>query len=201
MNTVWEVTPKPRQLWLDILRTRLLSFALVVTICVLLIVSLAAAAALAHVSKYFQSLLPFTASLWPLVDFAFSFVLTSLLFAAIFKILPDVDIEWRDVWLGAGATAALFTIGNIAIGLYLGRSSFSSAYGAAGSLLALLVWVYFSSQILLFGAELTRAYTKIFNHRLRPARGAVFLTEALRITQGIPHDEVVREAYRHKRIA
>jgi membrane protein len=201
MNTIWEVTPKPRQLWLDILRTRLLSFSLVVAICILLIVSLAVTAVLANITKYFQGLLPFTASLWPLVDFGVSFLLTTLLFAAIFKILPDVDIEWRDVWLGAAATAALFAIGKIAIGFYLGRSSFSSAYGAAGSLLGLLAWVYYSSQILFFGAEFTCVYTKRYKHRLRPARGAVFLTEGSRIQQGIPHNEVVRETYKDKRTA
>jgi len=201
MNTIWEVTPKPRQIWLDILRTRLLSFFMVVAICILVIVSLAATTALAAISKYFEGLLPFTASLWPLVDFGFSFVLTTLLFAAIFKILPDVDIAWRDVWLGASATAALFSIGKIAIGFYLGRTSFSSAYGAAGSLLGLLAWVYYSSQILFFGAELTCVYTKHYKHRLRPSRGAVFLTEASRIHQGIPHNEVVREAYKDKRSA
>src|SRR5262249_4981835 len=146
---------------------------------------------LANVSKYFQGLLPFTIAFWPLVDIAFSFTLTTILFAAIFKILPDVDIAWSDVWLGAAATAALFALGKIAIGLYLGRSSFTSVYGAAGSLLVLLAWVYYSSQILFFGAEFTWVYTTHFKHRLQPARGAVFLTEAERIHQGIPHNEAV----------
>jgi membrane protein len=201
MNTIWEVTPKPRQLWADVLRTRLLSFALVLAICLLLMVSLTATAVLATVTKYFQGMLPATASLWPVVDFGFSFVLTTLLFAAIFKILPDVDIAWRDVWLGAAATAVLFAIGKIAIGFYLGRSSFSSAYGAAGSLLGLLAWVYYSAQILFFGAEFTWVYTRRYKHRLRPARGAVFLDEAARIRQGIPHNDVVQEAYRDNRVA
>src|SRR5881394_2753599 len=94
MNTIWEVTPKPRRFWADILRTRLLSFSMVLAICFLLLVSLALTAVLANVSKYFQELLPFTASIWPLVDFGFSFGVTTLLFAAIFKILPDVYIAW-----------------------------------------------------------------------------------------------------------
>ena len=196
MNTIWEVTPKPRRLWADILRTRALSFFLVVAICFLLLVSLALTAVLANVSKYFQTLLPFTASIWPLVDFAFSFALTTMLFAAIFKILPDVQIAWRDVWLGAAATAALFALGKIGIGLYLGRGSFTSAYGAAGSFLVLLAWVYYSSQILFFGAEFTWVYTMQYRRRLRPARGAVFLTEAVRIHQGIPHSDVVNEAFK-----
>jgi membrane protein len=195
MNTIWEVTPKPRRVWMDILRTRALSFLLVVAICILLLGSLALTAFLANVSKYFQTLLPFTASIWPLVDFTFSFALTTVLFAAIFKIMPDVNIAWRDVWLGAAATAALFAVGKIGIGLYLGRSSFTSAYGAAGSLLVLLAWVYYSAQILFFGAEFTWVYTKRYKGGLRPARGAVVLTETVRIHQGIPHTEVVNEAF------
>src|SRR5438477_4639979 len=177
MNTIWEVTPKPRRFWADIVRTRLLSFSMVLAICFLLLVSLVLTAFLATVSKYFQELLPFTAAVWPLIDFAVSFAATTMLFAAIFKILPDVYIRWGDVWLGAAATAALFAIGKIAIGFYLGRSSFASAYGAAGSLLVLLTWVYYSSQILFFGAEFTWVYTKHYRHRLIPARGAVFLNE------------------------
>jgi membrane protein len=201
MNTIWEVAPKPRRLWADILRTRLLSFSLVLTICFLLLVSLAFTAFLANVSKYFREMLPLTSAIWPFVDFAVSFAATTMLFAAIFKILPDVEIAWRDVWLGAAATAALFAIGKIAIGLYLGRSSFTSAYGAAGSLLVLLAWVYYSSQILFFGAEFTKVYTKRYQHRLRPARGAVFLSEAARIHQGIPHTAVVEEEFRKRRVA
>jgi membrane protein len=201
MNTIWEVTPKPRQLVTDILRTRLLSFLLVLAICALLLASLVATALLANVSKYFQHLLPFTATLWPLVDLGFSFVVTTILFAVIFKILPDVDISWSDVWLGAAVTAALFAVGKIVIGLYLGRSSFSSMYGAAGSLLVLLAWFYYSAQILFFGAEFTWVYTKNYKHRLRPARGAKFLAENERIRQGIPHTEAVEEAFRQGRIA
>ncbi len=201
MNTIWEVTPKPRRFWADILRTRLLSFLMVVAICFLLLISLVVTTFLANVSKYFQDMLPFTASIWPIVDIGFSFAVTTMLFAAIFKILPDVDIAWGDVWLGAAATAALFAMGKIGIGLYLGRSSFTSAYGAAGSLLVLLAWVYYSSQILFFGAEFTWVYTKHYKHRLRPARGAVFLSEAARLHQGIPHTEVVQEAFNKQRIA
>jgi len=201
MNTIWGVTPKPRRFWADILRTRLLAFLMVLAICFLLLASLAMTAVLATVSKYFQEMLPFTASLWPLVDLGFSFSVTTVLFAAIFKIMPDVDIAWRDVWLGAAATAALFAIGKIGIGLYLGRSSFTSAYGAAGSFLVLLAWVYYSAQILFFGAELTWVYTKQYKHRLRPARGAILLTEADRIHQGMPHTEAIEEAFKKQRIA
>jgi membrane protein len=201
MNTIWEVTPKPRQFWSDILRTRFLSFLMIVAFAAVMLISLFATAFLATVTKYFQHLLPGTASLWPIVDFGISFVLTTLLFAAIFKILPDVDIAWSDVWFGAAATAALFAIGKIVIGLYLGRSSFHSAYGAAGSFLMLLAWVYYSAQILFFGAELTRVYTTQYKHRLRPSRGAVSLTEEMRIHQGIPHRETVEDAFKKQRAA
>jgi membrane protein len=201
MNTIWEVAPKPRQFWMDILRTRLLSFVVVLAICALLLVSLVLSAFLANVSKYFREILPFTGTVWPLVDFAFSFALITILFAAIFKILPDVEIAWRDVWLGAATTAALFAIGKIVIGLYLGRSSFTSAYGAAGSLLVLLAWVYYSAQILFFGAEFTRVYVRHFERELRPARGAVFLNEAARIDQGIARTAAIDAESGRRRVA
>jgi membrane protein len=171
MNTIWEVPAKPRQLWFDVLRTRLLSFSMALAICFLLLLSLGFSAFLATTSKYFQALFPFTASIWPLADFVFSFAVVTILFAAIFKILPDVDIGWKDVWLGASATAALFTVGKIVIGLYLGRLIFASAYGAAGSFLVLLAWVYYSAQILFFGAEFTRVYTN-YRHRRTQERKA-----------------------------
>jgi membrane protein len=201
MNTIWGVTPKPRRLWADILRTRLLAFLLVIAICMLLLASLLATAVLANMNKFFQEKLPFTTTVWPLVDFGFSFLATTILFASIFKILPDVEIAWRDVWLGAATTAALFAVGKIGIGFYLGRSTFTSAYGAAGSLPVLLAWVYYSSQILFFGAEFTWVYTKRYKRRLRPARGAIFLSEAARINEGIPHTEVVEEAFKKRRSA
>jgi membrane protein len=201
MNTIWEVTPKPRRVWVDVLRTRLLSFALVLGIGLLLAASLILSTFLATASKYFQQLLPLTGAIWPLVDFGVSFGTTTLLFAMMFKILPDVDIEWRDVWLGAAVTAALFAVGKIGIGLYLGRSSFQSAYGAAGSFLVLLAWVYYSSQIFFFGAEFTKVYTMAHRHRFRPARGALFMSEEMRMHQGIPHARTVQEAFRRDKIA
>jgi membrane protein len=199
MNTIWEVTPKPRRVWADIIRTRVLSFALVLSICFLLLVSLVLSAVLAWVSEYLTHLLPFTASVWPLVDFAVSFGVVTVLFAMIFKILPDVRIYWSDVWLGAAVTAGMFAIGKILIGFYLGRGSFTSAYGAAGSLLVLLAWVYYSSQILFFGAEFTWVYAKRYGRHFRPARGARFLSEEMRIHQGIPHTATVEEAFKGKR--
>ena len=201
MNTIWEVTPKPRQMWMDVLRSRLLSFCMVLAIGGLLLASMFVSAYLAAASRYFQHMFPMTGPVWPLVDFGLSFAITTMLFAAIFKILPDVYIAWRDVWLGAAVTAILFAIGKIAIGLYLGRSSFSSAYGAAGSFLVMLAWVYYSSQILFFGAEFTQVYTASRGRRFQPARGARFLTDAMRIHQGIPHTKTVEESFRDEGVA
>jgi membrane protein len=201
MNTIWEVTPKPRRIWTDVLRSRLLSFALVLAIGALLLASVFLSAFLAAASRYFQHMYPMTGPIWPLVDFGISFAITTMLFAAIFNILPDVYIAWRDVWLGAAVTAVLFAIGKIAIGLYLGRSSFASAYGAAGSFLVMLAWMYYSSQILFFGAEFTKVYTIRLGHRFSPARGARFLTDAMRIHQGIPHTKVVKETFKDEKIA
>jgi membrane protein len=198
MNTIWEVTPKPRQIWADVLRTRLLSFALVLAICFLLLVSLVISAALAAITAYFRTVIPLTSTIWPFIDMGGSFLITTILFATIYKILPDVDISWRDVWIGAAATAALFAVGKLGIGMYLGRSTFSSAYGAAGSLLVLLAWVYYSSQILLLGAEFTQVYATRYGMALRPARGAVFLTEEARLHQGIPHVKTIEEALKKK---
>jgi membrane protein len=201
MNTIWEVTPKPRRIWMDVLRSRLLSFALVLAIGILLLCSLFLSAFLAAASRYFQHMFPMTGPIWPVVDFLVSFTITTMLFAAVFKILPDVYIAWRDVWLGAAVTAALFALGKIGIGLYLGRSSFASAYGAAGSFLMMLAWVYYSSQILFFGAEFTQVYTVRHGHSFRPARGARFLTDEMRIQQGIPHTKIVEETFKDKKIA
>jgi membrane protein len=194
MNTIWEVTPKPRSFWADMLRSRVLSFALVVAICFLLLVSLVLSAVLAAVSEYFKSALPMLSVFWPFVDIAISFAITTLLFASIYKILPDVDIAWSDVWIGAAVTAALFAIGKLGIGLYLGRSSFSSAYGAAGSFLVMLAWVYYSSQILFLGAEFTKVYANHYGTQFRPSRGAILLSEQARIHQGIPHFKTIEEA-------
>jgi membrane protein len=172
MNTIWKVTPKPRSLWMDMLRTRALSFLLVLGIGILLLASMFLSAYLAAASRYFRTMYPGTGPVWPLVDFGVSFGITTILFAMIFKILPDVEIDWHDVWLGAAVTAVLFALGKIGLGFYLGRSSFTSAYGAAGSFLVLLAWVYYSSQILFFGAEFTRVFA---NHTAAESQAPVKL--------------------------
>jgi membrane protein len=114
------------------------------------------------------------------------------LFAAIYKVLPDVQIAWRDVWMGAVVTAALFTVGKWALGLYLGSSTIGSGYGAAGSFVVLLLWIFYSAQILLFGAEFTQVYARTYGTRIAPSKNAVMLTELDRAHQGIPHATTVQ---------
>jgi membrane protein len=171
LNRIWGVQPKPGHFWRDLLKQRLLSFAMVIGVGFVLLVSLVLSAVLAMITDYFSYLLPVSGAFWQFVDSAFSFALITLLFALIFKVVPDVDIRWRDVWLGAVITAALFVAGKTAIGYYLGRSGLESAYGAAGSVLVLLAWVYYSSQILFFGAEFTKLHAEANRSRVRPIPG------------------------------
>ena len=168
LNTVWDVKAKPdRGIW-NFIRKRLLSFGMVLAIGFLLLVSLILSAVLSGVSKLQINLLPGITPVWQLLNFGISFGFITLLFALIYYYLPDVKILWKDVWIGAIMTALLFTIGKFAIGLYLGRGSLGSAYGAAGSLIVFLAWVFYSAQILLFGAELTQVYARKRGRSIRP---------------------------------
>ncbi len=157
LNTMWNV-PKEKSGLADMAKKRLLSFGLVGGICLLLLFSLVVSAALAAFTHAFNGYLPDV--LLPTLNVVVSFVVTTLLFAMVFKILPDVRIRWRDTWVGALITALLFAVGKYLIGLYLGRSAFASTYGAAGSLIVLLVWIYYSAQIFFFGAEFTQVYVR-----------------------------------------
>ncbi len=161
LNIIWESPPRRgKGLW-SLIRQRLLSFSLVLTIGFLLLVSLALSTGLSAVGKYLSWLLP--GYLFPILyilNGLLSFAVTTVLFASIYKILPDTKVRWRNVWLGAGMAALLFTIGRTLIGFYLGRSSFSSVYGAAGSFVVILFWVYYSAQILFFGAEFTQVTSR-----------------------------------------
>ena len=170
LNTVWNVKAKPEKgIWLFI-RKRLLSFGMVLVIGFLLLVSLIISAVLAGISKLEISPLPGFTPLWQLLNFGISFGFISLLFALIYKYLPDAKVRWKDVWVGAIITALLFSIGKYLIGLYLGRGSFGSAYGAAGSLIVFLAWVFYSAQILLFGAEFTQVYARKYGRQIRPTK-------------------------------
>jgi membrane protein len=172
LNTVWNVRPKRNSGIGQFIRKRLLSFGMVLAIGFLLLVSLILSAILSAISEYEVNWLPGFAFFWQILNFALSLGLISLLFALIYKYLPDVKIKWKDVWVGAIITALLFTIGQFLIGLYLGRGSLGSTYGAAGSLIVFLVWVYYSAQILLFGAELTQVYARKYGTKIIPKHHA-----------------------------
>ena len=173
LNTIWGVKAKPGiGIW-GFLRARFLSFAMVAGICFLLLVSLAIEALLKAFSHYVQSVVPGGIVIALTVYLVFDFAVVVLLFAMIFKFLPDVKIQWRDVWIGAVMTAIFFGIGKWALGLYLSSGAAGSAYGAASSLITLLLWVYYSSQILLFGAEFTQVYADRAGRGVEPSEYAV----------------------------
>jgi membrane protein len=174
LNTIWKVTPKPGRPVLGFLKDRFLSFAMVLGTGFLLLVSLILTAVLEAVARYLSpTCLSGGLCLWQVVNAVVSFGIITLLFALIFKVLPDVMLTWRDVWIGAAVTALLFTVGKYLIGLYFGRAGVASYYGAAGSLVVILVWVYYSAQILLFGAEFTRVYTLSYRTKVEPAENAI----------------------------
>jgi membrane protein len=161
LNGIWRVKAKEGgKWWKDLLIQRLISFGLVIAVGFLLLVSLLVSAALAALYRYMGTILPGLTELWAGLNVLVSFGVVTLLFGLIYRILPDVNLGWRDVWLGAVVTAGLFTIGKSLIGLYLGTSAVGSSYGAAGSVLVLLIWVYYSAQIVLLGAEFTRAWVE-----------------------------------------
>ena len=173
LNTVWGVKAKPGLGVWGFLRSRFLSFAMVAGVCFLLLVSLAIEALLKGFSHCIQAALPGGLAIAVGIYLIFDFAVITILFAMIFKILPDVKIRWNDVWIGAVMTAVLFSIGKWALGLYLGSGTAASAYGAASSLITLLVWVYYSSQILVFGAEFTQVYASEFGSPIKPDKYAV----------------------------
>ena len=172
LNTIWDVRAKPGRGLRGLLRDRLLSFGMVLAIAFLLTVSLVLSALIAGAGAFVGGHAGALAPLWHAIDGLVSISILTLLFAAIFKWLPDAEIAWRDVWIGAVVTSVLFTAGKIVLGLYLGRSSTVSVYGAAGSLVVLLIWVYYSAQILFFGAELTQVYANQYGTHVRPAPNA-----------------------------
>jgi membrane protein len=196
LNTIWEVEPKPGGGVWAMIKDRFLSFTMVLGIGFLLLTSLVLSAALSGLSGFFEAAMPGSSLLAQAVNFVVSFGVITLLFAMIYKILPDVIIAWRDVWLGAAITALLFTIGKWAIGIYLGHASLGSTYGAAGSLLVVLAWVYYSAQILFFGAEFTQVYANKYGSRLTPEENAVAITDEARAQQGMPRKETVEQAAR-----
>jgi membrane protein len=173
LNRIWEVKPKEGHFLQDFIRKRLLSFAIVVAIGFVLLVSLVVSAGVEALQNYVAARFAGDAVWLEWANALLSFALFTLLFAMIYRILPDARIPWRDVGLGAVVTSILFVVGKWAIGLYLGRTAVTSAFGAAGSIIVLLLWVYYASFIVLLGAEFTRAYAKkLEKHVTPPEAGA-----------------------------
>ena len=200
LNTIWEVKPKPAKGWVDgvkrfVLR-RLLSFTMVLGIGFLLLASLVLSAALSALGEYIGTRWPLADFWLELINFLISFVVITLLFGMIFKFLPEIKIAWKDVWLGAAVTSALFSLGKFLIGLYLGRSEVGNTFGAAGSLAILLIWIYYSAQILFFGAEFTQVYANRYGSRIVPDPDMVKITELERAEKGIPHEKKLKKASR-----
>ncbi|MEH1901936.1 MAG: YihY/virulence factor BrkB family protein [Nostoc sp.] len=177
LNTIWEVKAKPGRGINNIIRLRFLSFAMVIGIGFLLLVSLVISTGLAALVTYFGNILPGVDFLWRIVNFVLSFSITTALFGLIFKVLPDVKITWNDVFIGSVITSFLFSIGRFLLGQYLGNGSFGSTYGAAGSLVVILAWVNYAAQILFFGAEFTQVYARRYGSGITPTKNAVPLSD------------------------
>jgi membrane protein len=170
LNTIWHVAPDSRNTGFAsifrLAKERFYSFALILGVGFLLLVSLVLNAWIAAMGSFFGSFLPIPEAVLHAATFLFSFFVITFLFAAIYKLLPDVHLKWSDVTIGASVTSLLFTIGKQLIGLYLGKTSFASTYGAAGSLVIVLVWVYYSAMLFFLGAEFTKVYTRTFGSQL-----------------------------------
>jgi membrane protein len=193
LNLIWEVTPRPDRGIKGIIRDRFFSFSMVLGVAFLLLVSLVISAALSAVGNWFDSAFGLPTWIWHGVNLAVSLLVASVLFGLVFKVVPDVKVDWSAVWVGAAVTALLFTIGKYLIGLYVGKAGVASPYGAAGSLMVIVVWVYYSAHLLFFGAEFTQVYARASGAKVEPDRNAVDLNEAARIEQGIPHADVKAE--------
>jgi membrane protein len=178
MNTIWDVMPDPNRGFLSTLKKRGLSFAMVIGVGALLLILLIANAIIANLDQILTAVLPSTFQWAKLLNFLVSIIIITGLFALVLKVIPDVKISWRDVWVGAVVTAVLFMIGVFGIGLYFQYSNPTSAYGAAGALLILLLWIYYSAQIFLLGAEFTQVYANQYGGHITPDEGAVWLPQA-----------------------
>jgi membrane protein len=174
INSIWGLKPKPKKGWLKLLKNRVLSFSVIVSLGFILVVSLAVTTIIDAFSKRLQQLFPDMAVVvFYIVNQLLTLCITTLIFGVVFKVLPDAKIKWKDVMAGALVTALLFMIGKFAISFYISTTSVGSTYGAAGSLVVLLLWTYYSSIILYFGAEFTKAWSKKFGSPIHPAEYAV----------------------------
>ncbi|PSB09086.1 ribonuclease BN [Pleurocapsa sp. CCALA 161] len=170
LNTVWKVKPQPGQGMKIFVRKRISSFLMVLAIGFLLILSLILSAVVSTLSKYQVDYLPGSTILWENLDLIVSLGLMTFIFGLMFKYVPDAKIVWKDVFVGSVMTAILFLFGKFLLGVYLSKGSLGSAYGAAGSLIVLLAWIYYSAQIILFGAEFTQVYSRIYGSKIRPSK-------------------------------
>jgi len=168
LNAIWRVRPKPGTGLRDFIHKRFISFAMVLGVGFLLLVSLAVSAFITGLTQFMGSLHESVALIAHWLDVVISFALVTLLFAVIYKFLPDVEIHWKDVWIGAALTSILFTTGKFLIGFYLGNSGVTSVYGAAGSLITVLLWVYYSALIFFLGAEFTQVYASQYGSGVVP---------------------------------
>ena len=185
LNTIWGVEPKPDAGILVMIKARLLSFVMVLGIGFLLIVSLVASVAVKAASDWLGAMLGGAEWVAPVLNVVLFFVLLTLFFALMFKILPDAEIQWRDVWVGGALTSVLFSVGKFALSWYLARPGTASAYGSAGALVVLLLWINYASQILFFGAEFTKVYANRFGSHIEPEAHAQEILPAQRAAQGI----------------
>ena len=172
-DAIWHVKPDPKASLWQMVKRRFFSLSIVAGLGFMLIVSLVISAGLAALQKVLMASLSLAAALAVPVEFATSLGLFTLAFAGMFRVLPDARLRWRDVWMGAFVTALLFNLGKLAIGLYLGHSNTTSAYGAAGSLALILLWVYYAAQIVFLGAEFTRSFTELYGTRVVAKDGAI----------------------------
>lgn len=167
LNAIWDIGPKPKRGLLATVKDKFFSFSMVLGTGFLLLISMVISSVLAAMSNIVMGLMPGWGVITQIINFIISLVVITVLFALIFKYVPDAKIAWADVWSGAALTALLFTIGKALIGFYIGYSSLSSTYGAAASLVVILLWVYYSAQILFFGAEFTQVYANTYGSRIR----------------------------------
>lgn len=185
LNTIWGVVVKPGRRFFTLVRDRFFSFSIVLAIGFLLLVSLIISVLLESLGFYMNGRFQFSPAIWKTWDIVISFTVVTGLFAMIFKLLPNVNLRWRDVWLGAVTTSLLFTLGKFVIGYYLATSSVASSFGAAGSVVLVLAWIYYSACILFFGAEITKGYARKFGSGILPNSHAVLIDDLLRARLGL----------------
>jgi membrane protein len=190
LNIIWGVALKPGRPFLALVRDRFFSFSIVLAVGFLLLVSLVISVILAAVAHYMSGRFQLSPTIWRASEACISFGVVTCLFAMIFKWIPNVRIGWRDVWIGAITTSLLFTIGKLVIGYYLATTSIASSFGAAGSVVIILVWVYYSACILFFGAEVTKTYSRKFGSGIVPNSRAVLIDDLLRVRLGITQNVI-----------